>query len=133
MQINMTADLNNISNPRIWVLIDNRTGNANQALALASKIGFEYQVKKVRYNILVMLPNFLLGLWPIHVKKSLLDSLKNEDAPDIIISSGRRTASLAVYLKKISAMASSASHYRLNPSLPLSPLRVALPLQHPQK
>ena len=101
MQINMTADLNNISSPRIWVLIDNRTGNANQALALASKIGFEYQVKKVRYNILVMLPNFLLGLWPIHVKKSLLDSLKNEDAPDIIISSGRRTASLAVYLKKI--------------------------------
>jgi mitochondrial fission protein ELM1 len=32
----MTADLNNISNPRVWVLIDNRTGNANQALAFAS-------------------------------------------------------------------------------------------------
>lgn len=97
----MTTDLKNISHPKIWVLIDNRTGNANQALALASKLGVGYQVKKFHYNILAMLPNFLLGFWPIYVKKSLLDSLKMQDAPDIIISSGRRTAPLAIYLKKI--------------------------------
>ena len=96
----MTSDLKNISHPKIWVLIDNRTGNANQALALASELGFAYQVKKFQYNILARLPNFLFGCWPIYVNKSLLNDLKTQDTPDIIISSGRRTAPLAIHLKK---------------------------------
>ena len=33
--VNMSSDLNNKSYPDIWVLVDNRTGGANQALALA--------------------------------------------------------------------------------------------------
>lgn len=88
--------------PKIWVLVDNRLGNANQALALADKLADNYQIKKIHYNCLVNLPNFVLGLWPIHIKKSILNELAAEDAPDIIISAGRRTASLAVYLKKLS-------------------------------
>ena len=97
----MNSDLNNVPHPKIWVLIDNRIGNANQALALAAKLNVSYQVKNFQYNSFAILPNFLLGLWPIHVKRSVLDELKSQDAPDIIISSGRRTAPLAIYLKKI--------------------------------
>ena len=96
----MNSDLNNVPHPKIWVLIDNRIGNANQALALAAKLNVSYQVKNFQYNSFAILPNFLLGLWPIHVKRSVLDELKSQDAPDIIISSGRRTAPLAIYLKK---------------------------------
>jgi mitochondrial fission protein ELM1 len=99
----MKADFNNSSNfhPKIWVLIDNRAGNANQALALAANLNSSYQIQKVEYNSFAILPNFLLTFWPINVKKLVLDKLKSQDAPDIIISSGRRTAPLAIYLKKI--------------------------------
>jgi mitochondrial fission protein ELM1 len=88
---------------KIWVLADNRVGNVNQAIALAEKIGLGYQLKPVEYNFWGNLPNFLLTFSPIHVKKQLLQLWKMEGFPDLIISAGRRTASLASYLKHKSA------------------------------
>jgi len=88
--------------PRIWVLVDNRIGNANQAIDLANKLGEIFAIKHIEYNHFARLPSALLSLFPIHVKKSILTALKKEDIPEIIISSGRRTAALAVHLKKIS-------------------------------
>jgi uncharacterized protein len=93
---------NNKTKPLIWVLIDKRTGNDNQAIALADSLGFEYKMKLVEYNSFVKLPNYFLSLWPAHVKKSILLKLKSEQLPDFIISCGRRTAALALYLRKIS-------------------------------
>lgn len=89
-------------NPKIWVLVDNKTGNSNQAIELAQKVSENFEIKNIEYNHFGKLPNAILSLFPIHVKKSILKSLKNDNSPDLIISSGRRTASLAVYLKKIS-------------------------------
>jgi uncharacterized protein len=91
-----------MSDSKIWVLIDNRIGNANQALALANRMGMPFEVKNIQCNKFAKLPNFILSLYPIHVKRSVLTELKSEELPDIIISSGRRTAVLALYLKKIS-------------------------------
>ncbi|MCC8398629.1 MAG: mitochondrial fission ELM1 family protein [Rickettsia endosymbiont of Labidopullus appendiculatus] len=88
---------------KIWVLADSRVGNVNQAIALAEKIGLGYQLKPVEYNFWGNLPNFLLVFSPIHVKKQLLQSWEMEGLPDLIISAGRRTASLASYLKHKSA------------------------------
>ncbi|WP_341756315.1 MULTISPECIES: mitochondrial fission ELM1 family protein [unclassified Candidatus Tisiphia] len=88
---------------KIWVLADSRVGNVNQAIALAEKIGFGYQLKPVDYNFWGKLPNFLLAFSPIHVKKQLLQSWEMEGFPNLIISAGRRTASLASYLKHKSA------------------------------
>jgi mitochondrial fission protein ELM1 len=88
--------------PEIWVLVDNRLGNAHQALALADKLKYDYQIKNIEYNGFVNLPNFLLGIHPIHVKKAILHELKSQNMPDMIISAGRRTSSLAIYLKKLS-------------------------------
>jgi len=87
---------------RIWVLVDNRVGNANQAIELAEKLGEKFEIKYIEYNNFAKLPNSLLSLFPIHVKKSVLVKLKGEQIPELIISSGRRTASLALHLKKIS-------------------------------
>ncbi|MCC8416589.1 MAG: mitochondrial fission ELM1 family protein [Rickettsia endosymbiont of Gnoriste bilineata] len=89
--------------PKIWVLADSRVGNVNQAIALAEKLGLGYQLKPIEYNFWGKLPNFLLALSPIHVKKQLLQSWEMEGFPDLIISAGRRTASLASYLKHKSA------------------------------
>lgn len=87
---------------RIWVLIDNKIGNANQAIALAQSLGEEFELKNIEYNGFGNLPNYFLGMFPIHVKKSILKELKHDKSEKIIISAGRRTAALAAYLKKIS-------------------------------
>lgn len=89
-------------NTKIWVLVDHIVGHANQAIELAELLGEKYEIKQIEYNFFAKLPNFLLSLFPIFVKKSILAKLKSETTPDLIISSGRRTASLAVYLKKLS-------------------------------
>lgn len=84
----------------VWVLADSRVGNLNQAIALAEKMGLNYELKHLEYNCFGKLPNCLLALSPIHVKKGWLSSLgATGKYPDVIISSGRRTASIASYLK----------------------------------
>ncbi|RYE06021.1 MAG: hypothetical protein EOP33_02115 [Rickettsiaceae bacterium] len=87
-------------NNDIWVLSDNVKGNANQAIALAEEIGLAYQIKHVEYNVLGKLPNTILKYYPVHIKKKLIKLLISSVPPKIIISSGRRTASLAILLKK---------------------------------
>jgi hypothetical protein len=88
--------------PKIWVLVDSRVGNSNQAIALADELGEAYETKNIEYNCLAKLPNFILALRPFHVKESTLKELKDQELPAIVISSGRRTAALASYLKKLS-------------------------------
>lgn len=88
--------------PKIWVLVDSRVGNSNQAIALADELGEIYETKNIEYNRFAKLPNFILALRPFHVKEHILKALKNEELPNIIISSGRRTAALAAYLRKLS-------------------------------
>lgn len=88
--------------PVIWVLIDKRVGNDNQVIALAEELGVEYVTQLIEYNNFARLPNYILSFWPIHVKKSILIKLKSEQFPDFIISCGRRTAAVALHLKKLS-------------------------------
>ena len=88
------------ANFQIWVLVDDRVGGANQAIELAKKLEKKFEIKQVEYNSFVRLPNSLLSLFPIHIKKSTLNELKSAPAPEVIISYGRRIAPLALYLKK---------------------------------
>ncbi|AFC71682.1 ELM1/GtrOC1 family putative glycosyltransferase [Rickettsia australis] len=85
---------------KIWVIADDRTGNTNQAIALAEKLTEEYTTIRLEYNCLAKLPNFLLKYYPIHIKSELLQDILAKSLPDIIITAGRRTAVLAFYLKK---------------------------------
>ena len=84
----------------IWVLGDHRVGNTNQAIALAEELKLSYEVKNVKYNLLGNLPNFFLKFSPLHVASEFLKTLEKGAFPQIIISSGRRTAPLALYLKE---------------------------------
>ncbi|WP_348639010.1 ELM1/GtrOC1 family putative glycosyltransferase [Rickettsia felis] len=85
---------------KIYVLADDRTGNTNQAIALAEKLTEEYTIIRLQYNCLAKLPNFLLKYYPIHIKSELLQDIMAKPLPDMIITAGRRTAVLAFYLKK---------------------------------
>ncbi|RTK92045.1 MAG: hypothetical protein EKK61_06595 [Rickettsiales bacterium] len=84
----------------IWVLVDHRIGNANQAIDLAEMLDMDFEIKKIEYNFFSKLPNSFLSLFPFHVKWSILSQIKKHQCNKIIISAGRRTAALAVYLKK---------------------------------
>lgn len=90
-------------NAEIWLLVDNRAGTKVQALALAEAMKLGYEIKNINYNIFARLPNILLMLHPIHIKREFFASLNLTRLPKIIISAGRRTAPLALYLKKKSA------------------------------
>ncbi len=85
----------------IWVLIDHRAGTATQAISLAEVLGMSFEKKTLKYNFLAALPNFLLGTSSIHIDKEASSPLYGEVLPKIIISSGRRTAPVALSLKEL--------------------------------
>jgi len=84
----------------IWVLTDHRAGTAIQATSLAEVLGMNFEKKHLEYNFLAMLPNWLLGSTSIHINKDLSSPLYDEPAPKVIISAGRRTAPVALSLRK---------------------------------
>ena len=88
-------------NSLIWVLSDDRPGNYSQAIGLATALKRPFEIKKINYNIFSKLPNFLKlnGLYEID-EQSKEGLLKQSISPKIIISAGRKTASIALYLKK---------------------------------
>ena len=63
-----------VKEPIVWVLVDKRVGNANQAIELAQTIGKKYEIKKIEYNSFGSLPNYFLNIFPIHIKKTVPES-----------------------------------------------------------
>ncbi|MEY3196704.1 MAG: hypothetical protein RLZZ59_70 [Pseudomonadota bacterium] len=88
------------SEKKVWVLTDYRTGTSVQAIAVAEELGLPYEIKKIEYTLLAKLPNWLLGSLSLGLSKATIDSLDRGAAPEIIISAGRRTARVALILKK---------------------------------
>jgi mitochondrial fission protein ELM1 len=108
------------------VIIDHKIGNANQAIAVAKSIGANFQIKHLVYNFLSTLPNrfkfnSLLG---IDLKAS---SSIEPEYPDIIISSGRKTALVSKYIKTKSPK--TFTIHLMNPDLSFNDFNlVCLPL-----
>ena len=88
-----------IAHTHIWVLTDDRTGNAVQAISLAQKLDMDFEIKYLEYNIFSRLPNFLLCRSDIYITDKTKQSLQTDHPPDLIIAAGRRAAGIAVYLK----------------------------------
>jgi mitochondrial fission protein ELM1 len=88
-------------NSLIWILADDRPGNYSQAIGLAAALNRPYEIKKINYNSWSKLPNFLKlnGLCGVD-EESKSDLLNQFNSPKIIISAGRKTAAIALYLKK---------------------------------
>jgi len=87
----------------IWILGDTRPGTVSQGIGLAEEIGFDYKIINLTYNFLVLLPNFLFSRSMIRLTKDVKNKLQNFDyLPSVIISAGRRSAPVALYLKELS-------------------------------
>ncbi len=75
----------------IWALIDDRTGNKNQILAVLESLKIPFKIIEVKYNWMARLPNFILqtfgGLIHIHA----LDIKNTKELPNLVLSCGRRT------------------------------------------
>lgn len=87
----------------IWILSDDRPGTSSQAIGLAERIGFEYRVINLKYNFLASIPNFLFSKSLLRLnKESKSEILSSDYLPRVVISAGRRSATIGLFIKKIS-------------------------------
>lgn len=90
-----------MSNEEILILADNRVGTYSQAIALAKYSGLKYKIIFLNYNFLKFIPNFLFSKSLIRInKKSKDEILQQNNSIKYIISAGRRSASIGLFLKK---------------------------------
>lgn len=98
-----------------WLLLDDRIGNINQILGIASLLPAKPTEKKITYNRAIVLPNCILG----HTLFALTDDSKrllNAPFPDMVISAGRRSLPCALWIKKQSHGKTKIIHL-MNPGL----------------
>ena len=84
--------------PLIWVLIGERTGDNNQALALAEALGLPFAVKQLDYNALQS-----LSVWLPPTAITLTEAARAGLAapwPDLVIAIGRRSVPVARWIKR---------------------------------
>lgn len=68
-------------------------------LQLARALGWPYEAKQMRYNLLNHLPNILLGASTVSVDRRRSDAL-GPPWPDLIIAASRRSAPVACWIRK---------------------------------
>ena len=109
-----------------WLIVDQKVGNANQAIAIAKAMGVNYEIKTLEYNFLARLPNWLKFDSLIGINSSTSSSLE-APYPDLIISSGRKTAVASNYIKKHNPQTFTV--HLMHPDLPFNNFDiVCLPL-----
>lgn len=86
----------------IWILLDNRVGSRHQAEGIANYLNkeeFNIVNKELSYNIFAGLPNFIRSNTLLGLTSLSKEGLK-APFPDIVLSSSRRTAPVARWIKK---------------------------------
>jgi mitochondrial fission protein ELM1 len=86
--------------PVIWVLTDERTGNVNQCLGVAERIGLPFVTKHLVYNSIAKLPTALWNTGLYGINRKISDSLTDQPGPQLVIAAGRKAAAVAAWLKK---------------------------------
>ncbi len=85
---------------RILILGDERPGTLSQSIALAEELKMPYKIIDLKYSKLAKIPNFFLSESLLRLDKKSRQSIKNiKDFPKIIISAGRKSATIASHLK----------------------------------
>ncbi len=86
---------------KILILADERVGTYSQSIALAKESGLDYEIIFLEYNFLKALPNLFFSESLIRLKKTSIEKLSSLNyAPKYIISAGRKTAPIALFLKR---------------------------------
>jgi uncharacterized protein len=97
-------------NPTVWVLADDHPGNTTQSLGLARALGWPYEVKELRFTWPIHLHDFLFGCFGatrLGLKRTQ-SAVLTQPWPDLVITTGWRTAHIARWIKN-----QSRDHTRL--------------------
>lgn len=113
----------------IWILADNRPGTFSQSIALAEALKTDYKVINLKYSIVANLPNHLLSESKYRISKKTRKKLESNYLPKIIISAGRRSAPIALYLKNKS-QGNSKIIQIMNPNLNLEKFDLVILPKH---
>ena len=87
---------------RIWALLDNRMGSVGQIKGVLNELNpdvYEIEEKPIKYTKLAALPNLLRGASLLGVTNDSIAQI-NSDFPDIVLSASRRSAPIALWIKK---------------------------------
>lgn len=85
--------------PRTWALLGDKSGDTAQLRILGRALGWPVEEKPLRFTRLFRAPNLLLGA----TRASLDPGSRPHLAPpwpDLVLASGRRTAPVALWIKK---------------------------------
>jgi mitochondrial fission protein ELM1 len=93
--------------PIVWTLLGQKAGDNNQVLALAESLGWGWIEKHMQYISLELIPNRLLKVTLLGLKRTQSDEL-GPPWPDLVISAGRRNEPVARWIRK-----QSGGHCRL--------------------
>ncbi len=89
---------------RVWVLDDPRAGTAAQAIGIAERLGLPFRRIPLAWNwkahIAGLVPGgSLIGI-PAAARQALAaEAARPDSAPDLVLSAGRRSAAVALWLK----------------------------------
>ena len=83
--------------PSVWVLVDDRPGNATQALGLAGALDWPTEIKRLHCGPLARLHNRLLGASLAGLDRRRSSPLQ-PPWPELVIAAGRRTAPVARWI-----------------------------------
>jgi len=89
-------------NPTVWVLTDDHPGNTTQSLGLAKALGWPYKVKELGFTRLIHLHDFLFGCFGatrLGLERTH-SAVLTRPWPDLVITTGWRTAHIARWIKK---------------------------------
>ncbi|MFM7785909.1 MAG: mitochondrial fission ELM1 family protein [Gammaproteobacteria bacterium] len=79
---------------RVWLLLGHKSGDNNQVLALAERLGWGFEEKRIAYRPWELLANRILGVTLAGVDPERSSALE-APWPDLVISSGRRNEPVA--------------------------------------
>ena len=121
---------NSTSQPRIWVLADDRTGNANQAIGVAEALGLPFEIKRLEYSRWGRLPNLIRAASLLGVQDAYREGIK-PPWPDLVIAAGRRTVPIARYIKRANHQRTFLTHI-MWPGSPVGELDLLAVPEHDQ-
>jgi len=84
----------------ILILGDDRPGTVSQSIGLAEEIGFDYKIINLTYSFLARLPNCFFSSSLLRLSSQSRKKIKALNyLPKLVISAGRKSAPIAVFLK----------------------------------
>jgi len=87
------------NSPTVWTLLGQKAGDNNQVLALAESLRWGWIEKHLQYISLELIPNRLLKVTLLGLKRKQSDDL-GPPWPDLVISAGRRNEPVARWIRK---------------------------------